>query len=196
MCRLFFNYSNFLNIIVMSFIIWYNLEMNYKLICLKVAIFMKKKVIVGSLLVVVFIAVIWVTSFSLTKSQIQNSKTTKKEEISTINTSINSLETEMHEMANSLIVAEDDQIWGNKEVNTENVKKILKESQFLKKNSSTDNNINQLLIIAQRWDKHDFSCIVDDHNFIWQKLSGNVGKAKSANQEAVNAAIDRLTNGQ
>lgn len=36
---------------------------------------------------------------------------------------------------------------------------------------------NMLLEILYRWKDGDFSQIVEDHNFIWERLGGTVGKA-------------------
>lgn len=152
---------------------------------------MNKKVVVGMLTSIIVLLFVWIVSFSLTESQIQSDK--KAKTISTTNSiSVKDLEVEMHQMANGLIIAEDGEIWGTKEVNTSNVQKILAEAKSLE----NDNDGKVLLRIADEWSKRDFSNIISDHNFIWQKLSGNVGKASEVNQEAVNNAVERLQSGE
>ncbi|ABY45177.1 PRK06770 family protein [Bacillus mycoides] len=56
--------------------------------------------------------------------------------------------------------------------NAEKLKKIINKSSFVKK--------NELVAIADRWAKKDFSKIVEDHNFFSDAQEGNVCKATRA----------------
>ncbi|MCT4688211.1 DUF6241 domain-containing protein [Vallitalea sp.] len=77
---------------------------------------------------------------------------------------------EMHMMANTKIVA--DEIWGEIEITEERVNYLITEvlvSDYPDK--------KRLLTILYNWKNEDFSCTVDEHNYLWDKLGGSVGKA-------------------
>ncbi len=150
---------------------------------------MKRNFITRSGIALLVALIVLTISYNVTKSQIHEEKVSKIEDTKI---TLNALEVEMHEMANSLIIAQDDEIWGTREVNTGNVKKILKEATYLNQNTES----KQLLVIAARWSQHDFSCIVDDHNVIWNMLCGNIGKATKSNEIAIREAVDRLEEGK
>lgn len=87
---------------------------------------------------------------------------------------------DMHYMSNTLIEAVDGEKWGTKEMNRENI--IDLENRI--------NNINilekdKLLTILQSWKNNDFSDIVNDHNYVWSRLGGSVGKAFKPNNNIV-----------
>lgn len=84
---------------------------------------------------------------------------------------LNSLYTDMHEMANTKIVARDGEIWGLEPMTKGNID-ILK--QAVKDLNINDNGINEIL---DRWSKQDFTKCVDDHNYVWNKLDGTIGEA-------------------
>jgi hypothetical protein len=78
----------------------------------------------------------------------------------------------MHEMANTLIIAEDEKIWGEIPITDEVIDKLIAAI-----NESTFDDREKLLSILQRWKNKDFSQGVEDHNYVWKKLNGNIGKA-------------------
>lgn len=84
----------------------------------------------------------------------------------------------MHEMANTKIVAVDGLVWGEMEPTEESVNELIKEVS-----SSNYEDKEQLLQILNRWKNGDFSNCVDDHNFLWKKLGGQVGKASKLRQK-------------
>ena len=76
----------------------------------------------------------------------------------------------MHEMTHQKVKA--DQKWGAAPLTpktAETVFTIVENSSFKEK--------DQLLEIAARWKKGDFSKIVDDHNYFWSLQGGTIGKA-------------------
>lgn len=79
--------------------------------------------------------------------------------------------TMMHEMANTKIVAEDGMIWGLQPMTKD---RIIAVRTALKKK---DPNNKRLFEILDRWENKDFSQGVEDHNYLWKLLDGNVGKA-------------------
>lgn len=80
----------------------------------------------------------------------------------------------MHEMANTKIVAEDGMIWGEIQPTEEEVKVLIEDVS----NSNYEDK-EKLLEILNRWKSNDFSKCVEEHNFLWKKLGGEVGKASS-----------------
>ncbi len=77
----------------------------------------------------------------------------------------------MHEMANTKIVAEDGMIWGLQPMTKD---RIIAVRTALKKN---DPSHKRLFEILDRWENKDFTQGVEDHNYLWKLLDGNVGKA-------------------
>jgi flagellar basal body-associated protein FliL len=94
----------------------------------------------------------------------------------------------IHLMSNSLIQAGDNQVWGTEEVNKANIEKVLDLLDQIPVNTRT----KKLREIVVMWKQGDFSQIVDDHNYVWELLGGNVGWATSANDKAVAEAIANL----
>lgn len=78
--------------------------------------------------------------------------------------------TAMHHMSHQKVIAQ--KKWGvipMSRKNAEKVRDILNNSNFVKK--------AELLAIAERWVKGDYSQIVLDHNYFWSTQGGTVGKA-------------------
>jgi len=94
----------------------------------------------------------------------------------------------MHELANGLIIAKDDEIWGEREMNKENIATVLKMAKSLPKSEQTDN----WIAIIKTWQKGDFSNIVNDHNTVWTFLDGGVGRAVNVKIKKVEEAQKRL----
>lgn len=88
---------------------------------------------------------------------------------------------DMHCMTNTLIEAADGEKWGAKEMNMENIidlKNRINKINMLEK--------DKLFAILQKWENNDFSNIVNDHNYVWLRLGGSVGKASKPNSNIVN----------
>lgn len=83
---------------------------------------------------------------------------------------------EMHMMANSKIVA--DEIWGEIEITKERVDYLITEVL-----ASNYRDKKRLLTILYNWKNEDYSNGVDEHNYLWKKLKGNVGKAYKLRDE-------------
>ncbi|PEJ46006.1 hypothetical protein CN676_26345 [Bacillus wiedmannii] len=78
--------------------------------------------------------------------------------------------TAMHHMSHQKVIAQ--KKWGvipMSRKNAEKVRDILNNSNFEKK--------AELLAIAERWVKGDYSQIIYDHNYFWSTQDGTVGKA-------------------
>ena len=96
--------------------------------------------------------------------------------------------TMMHEMVNTLIIAEDNKIWGKKSVNKESVLELLNmiesTEDFYEKGILTE--------IAKDWEMGNFDNVVQDHNIVWGILDGTVGRANEVNVAAVAEAKEYL----
>jgi len=78
----------------------------------------------------------------------------------------------MHRMINTKIIAEDGQIWGEVEVTREyceDLIKIIKSSDYEDKET--------LIRFLNNWKNGSFKKGVIEHNYLWGKLNGNIGKA-------------------
>ncbi|MED0993655.1 PRK06770 family protein [Bacillus nitratireducens] len=76
----------------------------------------------------------------------------------------------MHSMTHQKVIAE--QKWGAipmTKLHAEVIIDILNNTNFEKK--------AELLAIAERWAKGDFSKIIENHNYFWTEQEGNIGKA-------------------
>jgi hypothetical protein len=94
----------------------------------------------------------------------------------------------LHEMSNTLIYAEDDEIWGTVQVSRENIEKVARMFEAAPNSSK----VKKLRAIFEKWQDGNFEDIVDDHNVVWRMLGGNVGKAKAADNKAIEKAKDNI----
>lgn len=109
----------------------------------------------------------------LASTKIDNDKIVNAEDIYTM----------IHEMANTLIVAEDGLIYGEVPINEESINEamlILKDTELI---SSKEKEV--CLNILQRWKEEDYSQGVQAHNYAWKLLHGNIGRAKELKSEYI-----------
>ncbi len=78
----------------------------------------------------------------------------------------------MHKMVNTKIIAENDKIWGELPMNKEEIQNL---KGIVEKVNYKDR--EQLLDILNRWEAGDFSQADKDHNYVWEKLGGTIGRA-------------------
>ncbi|WP_461207890.1 DUF6241 domain-containing protein [Clostridium sp. DL1XJH146] len=83
---------------------------------------------------------------------------------------------EMHNMSNTLIVADD--IWTEEDITDSSVSKLIKEVS-----SSDFKDKERLLEILERWKEEDFSQGVTDHNYLWNQLGGTIGRATALREQ-------------
>ena len=111
-----------------------------------------------------------------TSSQLQQVSSSEVEVDNGYN--IEDLYYEVHLRANTIIIAENDEI--DKGFLNETVPLLKGKDDYLYK---------ELL----KWDDLDFSNAVEVHNYVWEKLGGTVGKAIAINEDAVQALKERLS---
>lgn len=120
------------------------------------------------------------------KSQNDNNKTIENNEKNSeedVDTVVAVSEQEMiqineyiHHMANTVIVAVDGKINGRREITMDSIDKaltMLKDVDLYLYNE------------VSKWKYGDLSNAVKVHNYVWNKLDGEIGKAKSLNEEAI-----------
>jgi hypothetical protein len=78
----------------------------------------------------------------------------------------------MHAMANSKIISADDRYIGIVKIEANKVDELI---AITEKSNYSDKDI--LLDILYRWKNGDFRQCVDDHNYLWDNLGGEVGRA-------------------
>lgn len=90
----------------------------------------------------------------------------------------------VHYMANTIIIADDGQIWGQNDITKEAVTEMINQLK------GRDDYLSDEL---KKWLELDFSNGVEVHNYVWNKLDGDIGKAKDLNQEKIQQVIKSMT---
>ncbi|AJA47742.1 hypothetical protein CPAST_c16720 [Clostridium pasteurianum DSM 525 = ATCC 6013] len=84
----------------------------------------------------------------------------------------NEIYDEIHKMANTKIVAEDNKVWGQIKITPEVCNKLIVELSY-----SNYADKDALIKWLMEWKNKNYSSSVEIHNYVWSKLNGNVGKA-------------------
>lgn len=104
---------------------------------------------------------------NLDKVYVDNSKITSAEDIYNL----------IHQMANTIIVAEDNLIYGEIPINDESINKamvMINNTDLISKEEK-----EVFMNILEAWQQKDYSNGVQAHNYAWKLLDGNIGRAKS-----------------
>lgn len=80
--------------------------------------------------------------------------------------------TEIHKMANTKIVAEDNKIWGQLQITPEVCNELIAELSY-----SNYSDRDTLIKWLMEWKNKNYVNSVKIHNYVWDKLNGNIGKA-------------------
>ena len=91
---------------------------------------------------------------------------------------------EVHLRVNTIIIAEDDEVWEVIEID----RNFLNNTVPLLKGKD-DYLYKELL----KWNDLDFSTSVEIHNYVWEKLGGTVGKSIGINEESVAKLKEKLS---
>ncbi|MBC8062291.1 MAG: hypothetical protein H7Y18_16705 [Clostridiaceae bacterium] len=87
----------------------------------------------------------------------------------------------IHQMANTLIVAEDNLIIGEIPINDQSINEamfIVKDNKLISKEEK-----EVFLNVLNDWKHKDYSNGVQAHNYTWKLLKGNMGRAKELRPE-------------
>ena len=154
-----------------------------------------KKIIVILLVLIISLStvvVLWsngheIVNFAFNKvNEINEEKNLEKknENISVVSMDLTQCYQSVHHMANTIIIADDGQIWGKSEITREAV------TQMVNELNGRDDYLSEEL---KKWLELDFSNGVEVHNYVWNKLDGNIGKAKELNEEKIEQVIKSMT---
>lgn len=88
----------------------------------------------------------------------------------------------VHQMSNNLIVAADGQKWGEQAVTLENI------------DLGIEMLVDNPYIVAElnKWKEGDFKNAIEVHNYCWEILEGDTGKASSIYQEGIDEALKAI----
>lgn len=150
-----------------------------------------KKIIKKIIIAMVFtIIVSFPIGFKLYDYNINKQKETESKNVVNVNikgqkvqVKVNEIYDEVHKMANSLIIAEDNEIWGEENITLKKVEDVLL------KVKDTDEYLYEEL---SKWKNLDFDNGVEVHNYVWKKLGGTVGKAIDLNKKGINKTIQKF----
>ena len=160
----------------------------------------EKKIIVTLIVLIISLSTIlalWsngyeIVNFAFNKvNEINDSKNSKKENevienenVAVVPMDLTQCYQKVHHMANTIIIADDGQICGQNEITREAVTQIVNEVK------GQDDYLSDQL---KKWLELDFSNGVEIHNYVWNKLDGNIGKARELNEEKVEQVIKAMT---
>lgn len=88
----------------------------------------------------------------------------------------------VHQMSNNLIVASDGQKWGEQAVTLDNINlgiEMLADDGYI---------VSEL----NKWKEGNFENAIEVHNYCWEILEGDTGKASSIYQEGIDAALKAI----
>lgn len=108
---------------------------------------------------------------TLDKADLDQSKIASAEEIYNV----------IHQMANTLIVAEDNLIYGEIPINDNNIGNAM--AMINNTNLISEEEKEVFMNILAAWQEKDYSNGVQAHNYAWKLLDGNIGRAKSLRSE-------------
>lgn len=92
---------------------------------------------------------------------------------------------DMHKMANTITIA-------TEEIGQITITRDMVEELIVRTQKCNNSKKAQLLAILTRWEQGDFSHAIDDHNYVWSLLEGDVGKAHSIDEVQVEAATKQM----
>ena len=152
------------------------------------AFFRKKSVIISVIVILVIIAAVFGVNYLMDRKSGKLAAKENQQEIKSINEEISQEESKelkpadyyseaeiydiMHRMANTKIVAENNKIWGELPMEKEEIQNL---KGIVEKVNYEDR--EKLLDILTRWEAGDFSQADKDHNYVWEKLGGTIGRA-------------------
>lgn len=143
---------------------------------------MSKKTIISSILIIgaLILAFVLLQNYkptidriksAITVSDSLNTRSDDEEDMITVYTDI-------HHMSHNVVIAEDK--WGYKDLTLENIEKLIDKVTMIEDHEKVK---KEVIAILTRWQNGDFSRVHFDHNYVWGKLGGTVGRAKGVNTQ-------------
>ncbi|SCH53218.1 MULTISPECIES: DUF6241 domain-containing protein [unclassified Romboutsia] len=96
----------------------------------------------------------------------------------------------IHKMSNSIINPIDNKKYGNIEITPKSIELAISGLEYIKNNEAR----NYLYAELNKWKKGEFRNAVEVHNYVWNILDGQVGKAISINEERIEDIINNYFN--
>ncbi|MGL5348899.1 MAG: DUF6241 domain-containing protein [Peptostreptococcaceae bacterium] len=96
----------------------------------------------------------------------------------------------IHQMSNSIIIATDNRKYGEVEITPKNINIAIAVLKQIRSNDARDYLYSNLL----RWKDGDFSNAVSVHNYVWELLDGEVGKAALVDYKKVEKVLNKNFN--
>lgn len=96
----------------------------------------------------------------------------------------------IHRMSNTIIIATDNRKYGEVEITPKNINIAMAVLKYVKNNDARDYLYNGLA----KWKKGDFSNAVSVHNYVWDLLDGEVGKAAFVDHSKVEKVLNKNFN--
>ena len=96
----------------------------------------------------------------------------------------------IHKMSNSIINPIDNRKYGNIEITPKSIELAISGLEYIKNNEVK----TYLYVQLNKWKHGEFSNAVEVHNYVWNILDGQVGKAISINKEMVEYIINNYFN--
>lgn len=130
------------------------------------------------LIALIFLSGIWIVNNykpaieRITTSIAENSSGTSGRE----DNDLVSIYTDIHHMSHNVVIA--DEKWGYRDLTLENIDKLYNELDGIEGQDSIKEELYEIL---ERWRNGDFSRAHHDHNYVWRRLGGTVGKATGVN---------------
>lgn len=130
------------------------------------------------LIALIFLSGIWIVNNykpaieRITTSIAENSSGTSGRE----DKDLVSIYTDIHHMSHNVVIA--DEKWGYRDLTLENIDKLYNELDGIEGQDAIKEELYEIL---ERWKNGDFSRAHHDHNYVWRRLGGTVGKATGVN---------------
>jgi len=141
---------------------------------------MSKKTVISVILIIGALVLVFVLleKYEPTIDRIKSTITTKDSmfDRSAEEEAMISIYSDIHHMAHNVVIADDK--WGYKDLTLENIEKLIDEVTKIEAHEEAK---KEVLKILRRWKNGDFSKAHLDHNYVWGKLGGTVGRATGVN---------------
>jgi len=142
---------------------------------------MSKKKIISIILIIVAVALVFVLveKYEPTIDRIKSTITINDSMFgrSAEEDKMISIYSDIHHMSHNVVIADDK--WGYKDLTLEDIEKLIDKVTVIEAHEEVK---EEVLTILMRWQKGDFSRAHFDHNYVWGKLGGTVGRATGVNK--------------
>ena len=97
----------------------------------------------------------------------------------------------IHKMSNTIIKAVDGKRWGLIKITEDLCNQLILETAAADRLGNTYEDTEKFMEILWRWKDGDFSEGVEEHNYVWRRLGGTVGKAYDLQNDVKTQMIEK-----